>query len=52
MTDIERNILLNQFVIMSALETMIREKTQDYVFESKQLNERMEAIANVLDSHE
>ena len=49
MTDIERNILLNQYVIMSALETLITEKTRDYYYcEARQLRDRMEDIYKIL----
>lgn len=52
MTDIERNILLNQHVIMSALETLITEKTQDYYYEARQLRDRMEDIYKILNPYE
>lgn len=52
MTDIERNILLNQYVIMSALETLITEKTQDYYYETRQLRDRMEDIYKILNPYE
>lgn len=51
-TDTERNILLNQFVIMSALEILITEKTQDYYYEARQLRDRMEDIAQIIDKIE
>lgn len=52
MTDIERDILLNQYVIMSALETLITEKTQDYYYEGRQLRDRMEDIYKILNPYE
>ena len=52
MTDIERNILLNQYVIMSALETLITRKTCDYDDESRQLKDRMEDIYKILNPYE
>lgn len=52
MTDIERNILLNQYVIMSALETLITRKTCDYDDESRQLKDRMEDIYKILKQYE
>lgn len=52
MTDIERNILLNQYVIMSALETLITRKECDYYDESIQLKERMEDIYKILNPYE
>lgn len=51
MTDIERNILLNQYVIMSALETLITRKTQNYD-EVIQLKDRMEDIYRILNPYE
>ena len=51
MTDIERNILLNQYVIMSALETLITGKTQNYD-EAIQLKDRMEDIYRILNPYE
>ena len=50
MTDIERNILLNQYVIMSVLETLVN--TQDYSDEVKQLENRMDEIYKILNPYE
>ena len=53
MTDIERDILLNQYVIMSALETLITEKTQDYYYyEARKLRDRMDEIYKILNPYE
>ena len=52
MTDIERDILLNQYVIMSALETLITEKTQDYCYEARLLRDRMEDVYKILNPYE
>ena len=52
MTDTERNILLNQYVIMSALKTLIAEKTQDYSDEAEQLMDRMDEIYKILNPYD
>ena len=52
MTDTEKNVLLNQYVIMSALETLITEKTQDYYYEARKLRDRMDEIYKVLNPYE
>lgn len=52
MTDIEGDILLNQYVIMSALETLITRKECNYNDESRQLKDRMEDIYKILYPYE
>lgn len=48
MDDIEKEILTNQFAIMSALETLVRENRHHYIYEANQLAKRMEITKKIV----